>query len=102
MPVLVVANNQGVTREQYEAVMNNLDLSDDLPGGCYCRFAGPAPGGYRVVTVWESREVFEEFLNDRLAAAFQLVGRAVPNFEYWPIDSWMLSSEDPFKTPRFL
>ena len=76
----------GVTQEQYDAVMGNLDLkgpsnpdgSDDWPDGVIAHYAGPTPGGWGVVDVWESQAHFDTFLADRLGPAMAAAGVPEP------------------------
>jgi heme-degrading monooxygenase HmoA len=48
------------------------------------RLAGPSPnGGWRVVSVWESREQFDQFRRERLEPALKDAGLGVPQFQFW-------------------
>ena len=68
MPVLMVHDGPGGTREQYEEVGSRLtdgrglnSLSDWPTGGILSHAAGPTEDGWRVVDVWESEEAFQRF-----------------------------------------
>ncbi len=74
----------GATQAQYDAVMQNLGLAlgqskENWPEGIISHTAGPIPGGWRVVDVWESKEHFQKFFSERLGAAVQAAG--LPQFE---------------------
>jgi hypothetical protein len=84
MSVLVIAEASGVTAEQDEAMMERLNLRGDPPAGAQLRLAGPSTGGWRIVSLWESRESFEAFLRERLTPALQQAGRPLPELEFWP------------------
>jgi hypothetical protein len=76
----------GVTEEQYDAVMEKLRLDKDPPDGGMFHLAGPAEDGIRVVDVWESQEQFQQFLSDRLAAVAEEVGlEGQPKVEFLPL-----------------
>jgi hypothetical protein len=45
------------------------------------------PGGWRVVSVWDSRELWERFRVERLEPAFKSVGQAAPHFEEWELQN---------------
>ena len=51
------------------------------------RIAGPTENGWRIVSLWDSRESFDTFLHDRLTPTLERAGRPVPQFEFWPIES---------------
>jgi hypothetical protein len=52
----------------YDAVMAELDLGDDVPDGLLIHTAGfDLEGGvFRIFDVWETREQGETFISDRL------------------------------------
>ena len=63
MAVGVFMEFPGVTREQYEQLVQGLGLSG-LPEGELIHVCGPtSDGGWRTVDVWESQEAFERFAN---------------------------------------
>ncbi len=68
MPVLMVHDIPGGTREQYDAIGSRLtdgkgleSLSDWPAEGILSHAAGPTEGGWRVIDVWESEEAFQRF-----------------------------------------
>jgi hypothetical protein len=87
MSVLVIAEAPGVTAEQDTAIMEALNLGGDPPPGAQVRLAGPTETGWRIVSLWDSRESFDAFLRQRLTPALEKAGRPVPQFEFWPIES---------------
>jgi hypothetical protein len=95
MSIGLVMKFEGVSAEQYEAVMakENLDLrspknskaSDEWPDGILSHLAGATPsGGWCVVDVWESQAQFDKFFANRLGPALQKVG--LPEPEVTPVD----------------
>jgi hypothetical protein len=86
MATIMVMRWDGVTEEQYDAVMERLRLDEDPPDGGMFHFAGAVEGGIRVVDIWESQEHFERFMNDRLGAVTQEVGlQGQPDVEFIPL-----------------
>jgi hypothetical protein len=78
MAVGVVIEVPGGTQEQYEALFEKImgvsvDEASNAPGGLV-HIAGPMDGGYRLVDIWENREVAERFMNERIAPAAQELG----------------------------
>jgi hypothetical protein len=64
------------TAEQYDAVEEELGVEDNPPDGLIFHSAGPVPGGWNVVDVWESRGHFDRFQEERLGPALEAVGDA--------------------------
>jgi hypothetical protein len=86
MAVLVIAEPPGMTSEQDDAMVDALDLEGNPPSGCRSRMSGPTEDGWRIVTLWDSRDHFEEFLESRLKPALQGTGRSLPDLTYWEIE----------------
>jgi hypothetical protein len=71
----------GMNQEQSAAVLRELGLTNTPPPGQILHIEGPMEGGgTRVVDVWESPDVFEAFIRDRLQPAFAKAGVT------WPAD----------------
>ena len=69
MTIAIFMNLAGVSSEQYEAVMEALDLDQNPPQGVLLHVASFTGDGLRVVDVWESSDEFDRFNASRLAAA---------------------------------
>jgi hypothetical protein len=72
MAVAVLNEVEGVTPELYDAV--NAKLGDEIPDGGIIHTAGFTQGKMIVFDVWESRERFERFQQERLRPAILEVG----------------------------
>jgi hypothetical protein len=89
MAIGLVMTFDGVTKEQYEAVMAHsaIDLRSpgnpsgaaEWPAGGMSHYAGPTPTGWCVVDIWESQEQFDAFLGARLGPVLEDVGVPQPN-----------------------
>ena len=86
MAVLVIAELPGVTAEQDDATVKMMDLEGDPPVGNRMRMSGPTDSGWRVMSLWESREAFDAFVRDRLAPGLKRLDRTVPEFQYLPVE----------------
>jgi hypothetical protein len=73
MSVIVSTVTPELTVERYEAVTGKLMPGDQLPAGCELHIAGPVEQGWRVITVWESREAFDRFREEKLLPAIREV-----------------------------
>jgi hypothetical protein len=77
--VVVSAVSPGLNAEMYEAVNARVMPADELPDGCRLHIGGPVEQGWRVITVWDSREHFDRFREDRLLPAIrELAGDEAP------------------------
>jgi hypothetical protein len=95
MPVVAIAQVPGGTAEQGEAIVRRLRLADDPPAGPLASKAGPVEGGWRIVTIWESREAFETFSRERLAPARRQAGPHMPPFAIAPLHSLRFLAQQP-------
>ena len=97
MAVAMLLEWPGETQEQYERLMKLVKLEDEPPEGGLFHVAGPMPGGWRVLDIWESEQAFERFANERLKPAIQQVG--IPNMpdpHFYPIRGvWLAEWADP-------
>ena len=84
MAVGMIMTFPGVTQEQYDTVMEQLNLGGRMPPGGMSHAAGPTDEGWRVGDVWESQEAFDTFLHERLDEAMQNAVISRPQVEAWP------------------
>lgn len=87
MAVVIFAKIPGGTAEQDDEMQRELSLADNPATGALFRVAGPVPGGWRIMSGWESQDAFDTFRRERLAPALQKAGRPMPEFEVWPVHS---------------
>ena len=88
MSVVIVNNIEGGSQEMYDKVNPKVMPEGKLPDGCECHIAGPTDGGWRVITVWESEDRFNQFRNEKLIPAMQEAdegGRLSPSIEATPV-----------------
>lgn len=69
------------------AMLKSLDLVGQPPPGARIRLAGPIHDGWRIVSLWDSREAFQSFPDNRLRPALEAAGRPEPQFTFWDIES---------------
>lgn len=95
MPVVLVHQGAGLTKESYEEIVRKvtggkgpLDSPADWPvDGLLVHAAGEAPGGFRVVDVWESEEAAGRF-GETLGPILREVGvEAEP--ELYPVHTFV-------------
>ena len=78
----------GLDDKRYERINDALDLYNNPPKGLIFHTAGPTnSGGWRVLDIWESKDLFDRFFRQRLQPAFNQVGLNEPpsRQEFFPI-----------------
>ena len=87
MPVLVVVEVPGGSSELDEALVASWQLGSNPPPGNRLRLAGPMDGGWRIVSLWDSREQFERFAKERLHLTLEGAGSGEPIVGFWDIET---------------
>jgi hypothetical protein len=77
-----------VTKEKYDQVRRDVNWEGDVPKGAKFHVAWFGDDGLRVVDLWDSREDFEAFVQQRLTPGVQRAGiEGQPRVEYAPSHS---------------
>ena len=76
MAVAMLMTGEMVTKENYEQLTRTMFdeypmSSEKAPDGLILHTAGPTPQGWYVYDVWESKQHFERFLEQKLGPAGQ-------------------------------
>ena len=66
MPVCLILDFPGLSVQDRDAVANAIEWPEQWADGCYAHGAGTENGHLRVVELWESRDHWERFLQERL------------------------------------
>jgi hypothetical protein len=86
LPVLVVIEVPGGSSELDDALTEAWGIERSPPEGNLLRMVGPMDGGWRVVSLWETRQQFETFLSERLHLSLQDAGAGQPIVNFWEIE----------------
>jgi hypothetical protein len=86
MSVCLIVDVPGGTMEQYDAVLEGLG-EPKLGDGQIAHMGGPTEAGFCVVDVWESRDDFDRFMQERLGAQLQAAGVPQPNVTQFEIQN---------------
>ncbi|HJR94188.1 MAG TPA: hypothetical protein VJ807_02050 [Gaiellaceae bacterium] len=73
MSVVVSVVAPAFSADMYDAVTSKVMPDNTLPEGCELHIAGPVDAGWRVITVWQSREAFDRFRAEQLVPALREV-----------------------------
>jgi quinol monooxygenase YgiN len=93
MPIAMLQEMPDGSAEIYDAVNAKMDVEKNPPAGLLFHTAGQAENGsWRIFDVWESREAFDRFSDERLGPAVrEVVGDQVqgppPQAEFYELHS---------------
>ena len=94
MAVVIVNEIEGGSQEMYDSVNPKVMEGGNLPDGCQLHIAGPMDGGWRVITVWDSEDQFQQFRDEKLLPALKEAGegdRIAPNISAQPVHNLITS-----------
>jgi hypothetical protein len=74
MTVVTTLDIKGLTAREYLAVLDELGVETRPEGGIYLHLTTPTDFGFRVIEIWDEKEGFDRFLENRLAPASEAVG----------------------------
>jgi hypothetical protein len=80
VPVAVVLDFEGSTLDQYDEVVGKMGFQPGgagAPGGLF-HWVTETPNGFRVTDVWETREQFEAFADEKIGPLTQEAGITSP------------------------
>jgi hypothetical protein len=89
MPVALVMDFPGGTKDNYDNVIARMELGGQMPAGGLFHAAGPTADGWRVVDVWESMEQFQRFAEERIMPLTAAEGMAPPNVRHVDVHNVM-------------
>ena len=75
----------GGTLEQYDQVVEGLNLGGKTAPGGILHFAGIVDGNLRVVDVWESQEVFDKFTQEKTIPLMKKFNLPMPKIISWQV-----------------
>jgi hypothetical protein len=88
MAVVIVNEIEGGSQDFYEQVNPKVMPGGQLPNGCQVHIAGPVENGWRVITVWDSEEQFQQFRDEKLIPTIREAGgeeRIAPHISADPV-----------------
>jgi hypothetical protein len=85
MPVVMFMRWEGTTEEGYQALRKEVNIDGDPPRGGLLHIVAIDDKGARITDVWESPELFNEFVETRLMPAVARLGITTqPQVELYP------------------
>jgi hypothetical protein len=67
-----------VGTDMYDGVNAAMDIENDPPGGLIFHWAGEVDGKWTITDVWETRDAYDRFRDERLFPAIQKVSGMDP------------------------
>jgi quinol monooxygenase YgiN len=89
MAIALIMDFPGGTREQYEDVVERMQLGGQMAPGGLAHVAGSTGTGWRVMDVWEDQASFERFRDEKIVPTTQAVGLAAPNVRIFEVGALM-------------
>ena len=68
----------GVGTDMYDGVNAEMGIGNDPPAGLIFHWAGEVDGKWMITDVWESREAYDRFRDERLFPAIEKVSGMNP------------------------
>jgi hypothetical protein len=85
MTILAIFNGVGITADMYQALRKEVGWETrHADGGVFHAAAVDESGNMHVADVWESPEVLQAFVNDRLMPAMDKLGVPAPAVSVYP------------------
>ena len=101
MAICQIFDNPALDAEQWERLAAHLRATGPTPAeGARLVLAGPADGGWRVITVWDSDEVRDRFFEERLRPAYADAGLPLEDTERTVFEVHALIAGDLTGTPQ--
>ena len=86
MALAMLAEIRGLTQAEYESVVTKVNAAGP-PAGALVHAGGPVEGGYRVVEVWQTRELADAFYGSQLYRDAVAAITAQPEIVMtWPVN----------------
>jgi hypothetical protein len=92
MAVAVEQNFSGATIDQYDQIVGKMGLTPGgaTPPGAISHWVAKTDDGMRVVDVWESREAFERFAQEKIGPFSREVGLpSEPEIRFYEVHNYL-------------
>lgn len=86
MSVAIVLDFPGGTKQQYDEVVDRMNLGGRMAPGGLIHTAGTYDGGWRVIDVWQDLEHFEHFRDAQIIPVTREVGLSPPSVRMFEVD----------------
>lgn len=74
MMYLTTIDVEGITADEYRAVLDHMGVETSPAKNIYLHITGPTEDGFRILEIWDNKEAFQEFVETRLVPANEALG----------------------------
>ena len=91
MAIAVQLDFKGSNLQQYDQVLQKMGLHPGGPGGPGALFhwVAKTADGVRVTDVWQSREQFDKFSEEKIGPITQEVGFGPPEIQFFEVHNYL-------------
>ena len=96
MPVAIEMKFNGATLDQYDAILEKMGLTPGGAGppGALFHWAAKTDDGMHIVDVWESRDVFDRFAQERIGPYSREAGiEEQPEMRYYDVHNYITAGQ---------
>lgn len=81
--------SDGDVKKIYDAVIDEMGVRDNPPAGSLYHWCAPVKGGMQVCDMWETREQFERFAQEKIGPITAKHGLQAPQMEVTPVHEFI-------------
>ena len=85
MAVGLILDFNGGTLDQYDQIVEKMDLGGKVPPGAIFHWVAATDGGFRVVDVWGDRATFDKFAEEKIGPISAEVGAPQPEITEYTV-----------------
>ena len=85
MAVGLILDFKGGTLDQYDQIVEKMDLGGKVPPGAIFHWVAATDDGMRVVDVWEDRATFDKFAEEKIGPFSAEVGAPQPEITEYAV-----------------
>jgi len=74
MTVVTTLDVNGLTAQEYRAVLDELGVETRPEAGIYLHITTPIEAGFRIIEIWDEKSGFDRFVESRLVPANEAIG----------------------------
>jgi len=83
--VLLFFRSSGNVRQIYDAIVDEMQIRDAPPKGAIYHWCAPVPGGIQICDVWQTREDFDRFAQEKIGPLSAKHGLSAPTTDIMPL-----------------
>jgi len=89
MAVGLILEFMGSTLDQYDQILEKMDLGGKVPPGAIFHWAAATDDGWRAIDVWEDRATFDKFAEEKIGPISAEVGAPQPEITEYAVHNML-------------